>query len=226
MMKKYIMIMLLVFGCAFILMACSNDEDNERHDSNNQENTASNIGGDSNDGHMTSSIKGDGNKGTDSNDDDHLSPDYESPDSPGYAPPSVPNWPEVHFPDEIYIEEDDGDVTLHVPDPLLFELDKSDLKTEAEQILDEVAVILKEYDDVDVEINGHTDNTGDKDYNLNLSEKRADSVKDYLDEQGALAKVIVSTNGFGDTKSIASNNNEEGQQKNRRVEVVLKGLDE
>lgn len=70
-------------------------------------------------------------------------------------------------------------------------------------------------------INGHTDNVGNKDYNMELSEKRAESVKDYLQGELETSEATFSTNGYGDTKPIASNDTENGQAKNRRVEIVI-----
>lgn len=133
---------------------------------------------------------------------------------------------DVNLPDEVHVEEVDDEMTLYVPASLLFEFDKNKLKPESKQILDQVAIILEEHEDVEVDFNSYTDNTGDKEYNMNLSEERADSVKNYMDEQGALHQVTVTTNGYGDTEPIASNVDEDGQQKNRRLEIVLKGFEE
>jgi outer membrane protein OmpA-like peptidoglycan-associated protein/uncharacterized protein YidB (DUF937 family) len=71
-----------------------------------------------------------------------------------------------------------------------------------------------------IEIDGHTDNTGDASANLQLSQQRADAVRDYLVGQGVSATSLI-TKGFGDTKPIASNDSEEGKFRNRRIEFAI-----
>lgn len=68
---------------------------------------------------------------------------------------------------------------------------------------------------------GHTDNVGQKQYNMKLSEERAESVHAYLEEKGALDHLNVQIKGYGDTKPIAPNDTKANQQKNRRVEIVI-----
>lgn len=69
-----------------------------------------------------------------------------------------------------------------------------------------------------MEISGHTDNIGDDAQNQTLSEKRATSVKDFLVTAGCNADKLI-TKGFGKSKPVASNDNEKGRAKNRRVEL-------
>ncbi|WP_231561154.1 OmpA family protein [Sphingobacterium sp. T2] len=69
-------------------------------------------------------------------------------------------------------------------------------------------------------MDGHTDSTGEEKYNIWLSEKRAASVKKYLEDGGVSASRIT-TKGYGPNKPIADNKTPEGRQKNRRVEVVI-----
>lgn len=71
-----------------------------------------------------------------------------------------------------------------------------------------------------IEVGGHTDNTGDSAANLQLSQQRADAVRDYLVRQGADASALV-TKGYGDTRPIASNDTEEGKFRNRRIEFSV-----
>ena len=71
-----------------------------------------------------------------------------------------------------------------------------------------------------LEIDGHTDNTGDSTSNLGLSQQRADAVRNYLIQQGVDANVLVAK-GFGDTKPVASNDTEEGKFRNRRIEFTI-----
>jgi OOP family OmpA-OmpF porin len=79
---------------------------------------------------------------------------------------------------------------------------------------------LKKNQYIKVLIEGHTDSTGDADYNMGLSIRRAQAVKDYLVSQG-IAAHRLSIKGLGETDPIASNDNELGRKKNRRVEFVV-----
>lgn len=153
-------------------------------------------------------------------------PDVEPPkvEVPHVEPPKVEaphvEPPKVKIP-EVNIETDDKQITMQVPDNVLFDFDKSDLRPESKEVLDKIAEALQEYDGADVQINGHTDNVGQKEYNMNLSEERAESVRSYLESQGALDKLNVQIKGYGDTKPIAPNDTKTNQQKNRRVEIVI-----
>ncbi len=103
---------------------------------------------------------------------------------------------------------------------LMFPTNQFALTEQSKTNLRELAESLKEYPDTDILINGHTDNTGKEAYNMNLSKKRAGSVKNFLTslgvENGRLEIVA-----FGEEMPIASNETEEGRQKNRRVEVAI-----
>lgn len=117
----------------------------------------------------------------------------------------------------------DGEFIVDIPDNILFEYDKADLKSDATKLLDSVVILLGDLDDkTTVLINGHTDNTGDESYNLDLSEKRADSVYKYISANDDLANLKIKTQGYGQKEPIASNDTEEGRQQNRRVEFVIR----
>jgi outer membrane protein OmpA-like peptidoglycan-associated protein len=103
---------------------------------------------------------------------------------------------------------------------LLFETDKSDLESNTKANLDQLAQTLKKYDDTNVLVEGHTDNTGDDNYNMKLSDKRAEAVENYLVSQG-VAKTRVTTKGYGESQPIGDNNTASGRQANRRVEVAI-----
>ena len=100
----------------------------------------------------------------------------------------------------------------------LFDFDSDKIKEENYSGLNIVANFLKENPNVSVKVEGHTDNIGSKEYNQNLSERRAKAVANYLIENGADAG-RVTTEGFGFSKPIASNDTAEGRAQNRRTEL-------
>jgi outer membrane protein OmpA-like peptidoglycan-associated protein len=108
-----------------------------------------------------------------------------------------------------------------LPD-VLFETGKYTLRPTARESLAKVAGILSAYPDLRLEVDGHTDSVGSDEYNQQLSEKRAASVRDYLVQQG-IPVAAVTVMGFGKTQPIASNATPAGRQQNRRVEVVVSG---
>lgn len=99
-----------------------------------------------------------------------------------------------------------------------FEFDKTRLRPDAQTILDWAVDILKKYPDMQVEIAGHTDNIGTDEYNQQLSEGRAQSVKDYFVEHG-VPDSQMSVKGYGESEPRDSNDSEEGRELNRRVEL-------
>lgn len=101
-----------------------------------------------------------------------------------------------------------------------FETGKSIIKAKSFGILDEVVKVMKENPTYKLTINGHIDNTGSYDKNVQLSKDRAKSVKDYLVKKGVEDKRLESF-GFGPDKPIADNKTPQGRAKNRRVEFVL-----
>jgi OOP family OmpA-OmpF porin len=98
-----------------------------------------------------------------------------------------------------------------------FENNKSDLRASSYPTLNEIAEALKARPEMDVEIQGHTDSRGNHDYNVNLSQKRAESVKAYLESRGVDGKRMV-PRGYGPDRPIAANDTAEGRATNRRVE--------
>lgn len=102
---------------------------------------------------------------------------------------------------------------------VLFDVDKYNLRPKAEEILKNLAVILKEANIKSFEVDGHTDSDASDEHNKVLSENRANSVKAFLASQGVNAN--ITTHGYGESKPIASKNTPEGKQKNRRVEIII-----
>jgi len=105
---------------------------------------------------------------------------------------------------------------------VLFDTGKYSLKSGAREKLAKVAGILLAYPGLNIEVGGYTDNVGGDEMNQTLSENRADSVRDYLVQEG-VATNSVSAKGFGNTLPVASNDNSAGRQQNRRVELLVSG---
>jgi OOP family OmpA-OmpF porin len=99
-----------------------------------------------------------------------------------------------------------------------FDFDKADLKVGSEKVLTEMVKLMKDNLDLAVEIQGHTDNVGGQDYNLDLSEKRAQTVKAFLSLYGVETNRMT-VKGYGFGQPVASNDTEEGRALNRRVEL-------
>ena len=114
--------------------------------------------------------------------------------------------------------------TLLFPGVALFERRSADLTEQGKALLEknrmDARALLK--DAYYIEIDGHTDNVGDENDNMVLSEQRAESVRDYLVSKGLDDSKVVTT-GMGATMPIASNDTEEGRAKNRRVQVLVLG---
>ncbi len=105
---------------------------------------------------------------------------------------------------------------------VLFRSGSYELAPGARERLAKVSGIILAYPSLRLAIEGHTDSVGGDEYNQNLSERRADSVRDYFVQQG-IAAASITAQGFGKTEPIASNDTPEGRQQNRRVELVVSG---
>ncbi len=99
-----------------------------------------------------------------------------------------------------------------------FETGKSTVKSESQNIVDELYKMMKENNSLKISIEGHTDNVGNKTSNQKLSEQRAESVKSALVSKG-ISEDRIKTTGYGQDKPIADNSTKDGKAKNRRVEV-------
>lgn len=102
---------------------------------------------------------------------------------------------------------------------VLFDVDKYDLRPEAQETLNQLAKLLTEAGITAFEIDGHTDSNADDAYNQTLSENRANAVKEYLKTQGVTAE--ITTQGYGESRPVATNETAEGRQQNRRVEIII-----
>jgi outer membrane protein OmpA-like peptidoglycan-associated protein len=105
---------------------------------------------------------------------------------------------------------------------VLFRSGSFDLLPGARERLAKVSGIVLAYPTLHVAIEGHTDSIGSDDYNQQLSEHRAQAVRDYFVQQG-INSAAVEARGYGKTEPIASNDTPEGRQQNRRVELILSG---
>jgi len=122
----------------------------------------------------------------------------------------------------------DTEIHIELSGDVLFDFDEWDIRLDAEESLKKVAEIIEAYKSAKVVISGHTDSIGQEEYNQTLSEKRAESVKRWLSENGGINPEVMETVGYGESKPIAPNTNSDGsdnpaeRQKNRRVEILIK----
>ena len=110
-------------------------------------------------------------------------------------------------------------INVTFPSGLLFDFDSDVVRSNAATNLNELARSLAKYNDSNLMIAGHTDATGNSQYNQNLSERRALSAARYLTAQGVSRH--IATAGLGEREPVASNNTEAGRQQNRRVEIAI-----
>jgi len=111
-------------------------------------------------------------------------------------------------------------IVIEFTNDVLFGFDQSNLKTEAQDNLDKLVVILNKYPDTNIEIHGHTDSKGTQAYNQALSERRASTVSNYLASEGIDSQRLT-TIGYGETQPKYSNKTAEDRSMNRRVEFAI-----
>lgn len=111
-------------------------------------------------------------------------------------------------------------ITLNMPSSITFATNSADLNGQFYNALGGVAMVLKEYNKTVIEVAGHTDSTGSDQYNQQLSERRAQSVANYLVGQGITQQRLM-TVGAGESRPVASNDTEAGRAQNRRVEMTI-----
>jgi outer membrane protein OmpA-like peptidoglycan-associated protein len=111
-------------------------------------------------------------------------------------------------------------ITLDMPGNITFATNSADLNSGFFAVLDKVSETLREYDQTMVEVAGHTDSTGSRDYNMGLSQRRANSVAAYLTSRGINSQRLI-TVGAGPDHPVASNSTPDGRQQNRRVELTI-----
>ena len=106
-------------------------------------------------------------------------------------------------------------------DDVLFDFEQTSLRPEASRTVARAVSYLQENPDRKALIEGHTDHTGETDYNQNLSTKRSDAIGEALVARG-ISPDRITTVGFGESKPVADNDTVEGRQSNRRVEIIFK----
>ena len=112
------------------------------------------------------------------------------------------------------------DIILRMPSGITFAYNRFDIQPQFQNTLNEVAQTLSTYNQTYVDVLGHTDSTGSDVYNQGLSERRAQSVANYLSARG-VASARIATRGFGESQPIASNATDAGRAANRRVEIKV-----
>ncbi len=120
----------------------------------------------------------------------------------------------------IEVDRRGDDIVLNMPSSVTFGFDSAQLTGQAQSALNEVSNVLREYQDTRVNIAGHTDSTGEANYNQRLSERRAQSVGNFLSQSG-VSSSRLNTTGYGESQPVASNNSDAGRAQNRRVEITL-----
>ena len=121
-----------------------------------------------------------------------------------------------------WVKQETRGMVITLSGSVLFTSGKADLLPAAQVKLNEVAKALTEQDpDSKMVVEGHTDSQGTTAFNENMSQKRAQSVRDYLVSRG-IAVDRITAEGFGPTRSVAANTTAEGRANNRRVEIVVK----
>lgn len=114
-------------------------------------------------------------------------------------------------------------IVLNMPSNITFDSDQSAVKPEFYGTLNSVALVLQKFNRSLVDVSGHTDSTGSDQYNLTLSQQRAQSVASYLVSQGNDARRFY-TQGFGESRPVADNGTDAGRAANRRVEIQISPL--
>ena len=114
-------------------------------------------------------------------------------------------------------------IILNMPGSATFTSGSSSVASNFYPVLDSVVIVLDEFSQTYVDVIGHTDSKGSQEYNQRLSEKRARSVADYLEDRAVISQRVVA-DGMGESAPIASNDTSEGRAKNRRVEIKLRPI--
>ena len=126
-----------------------------------------------------------------------------------------------HIPGTSVERISDDVLLIHFDLDILFPIDSASLSAGSKGSLDEIASVLNEYTKTAIVVQGYTDSTGTEEHNQDLSERRAQAVKNYLVIRG-VDEVRMNALGFGESSPIASNSTEDGRRMNRHVDILIK----
>jgi outer membrane protein OmpA-like peptidoglycan-associated protein len=128
---------------------------------------------------------------------------------------------------EFQAQQSGRSLSMNLSGDVLFDYDKATLKPEAEEALKKVAVVLSQFPESKVTVEGYTDSKGTKSVNMELSQNRAEAVKDWLIKSGGVTTPNISVKGFGEQYPVAANTNADGTDNplgralNRRVSIIV-----
>jgi outer membrane protein OmpA-like peptidoglycan-associated protein len=128
---------------------------------------------------------------------------------------------------DLQYQETGKSLSMNLSGDVLFDYDKATLKPAAEEALKKVAVVLSQFPESTVIVEGYTDAKGKKSVNMSLSRERATAVKDWLVKNGGVPSANISAKGFGEDNPVAPNKNPDGSDdpmgraKNRRVAIIV-----
>lgn len=138
------------------------------------------------------------------------------------APPEPEPDPEPEEPERVEVTREE----IEVDDKIHFEFDSAEIQEQSYDLLHEIADVINEHPElVSISIEGHTDAIGEAAYNQHLSERRANSVQNFLVDRGGVDPDRLGSVGFGEDNPVADNSTEEGRQENRRVEFQIEERD-
>ena len=123
----------------------------------------------------------------------------------------------------VSVTRNGDNIILNMPGNVTFATDSANINGGFYDVLDDVSLVLNEFDKTYVNVDGHTDSTGSDQYNQNLSQQRANSVAGYLVNQQVMSERLI-VQGFGENRPIATNSTAAGRQQNRRVEIQISPL--
>ncbi len=120
----------------------------------------------------------------------------------------------------VSVSRDGNNLILNMPQDITFDVARDRIRPDFADTLDSVALVLNKYNRTLVNVDGHTDSDGDASYNLDLSERRADAVAQYLTSRRVDPRRLIAR-GHGESFPIASNSSAAGKAANRRVEIRI-----
>ncbi|MFN3403663.1 MAG: LysM peptidoglycan-binding domain-containing protein [Cytophagaceae bacterium] len=123
--------------------------------------------------------------------------------------------------DDVKVKTSEQPVSRKLFENIYFDFDRHDIRPEAKKVLDDLALYLKKYPEVQIEVTANTDNFGTDQYNIGLSERRGKAAFDYLKTKGVDKSALIHALGAG--KPLVANSNPIGRQLNRRVEFIVVG---